>query len=154
MAPQPFPGIYSTPSTALPTESTTNLEDSFCKRSYIDSPDNLSFSGRDNPFQQTLMRLSFQGAFGENMQFLRTQPTKNLVRPAAHTHTRSYDFAFAPPTSFQLFVYLGLFEHRIIGRSRRQCSNITGEAGTLRTHYSNGTTATWAGTGMEPTLRG
>lgn len=72
--------MYSTPSTALPTESTMNFEDSFFRHCCIDSPD--------------------------NQQFLRTQPTKDLAKPqAVHTHTRSYDFAFAAPTSFQYMVY-------------------------------------------------
>lgn len=109
--PQPFPGMHSTPSTALPTESTTNLEDSFCKHSCIDSLDNLSISSRENFFQQTLARPIPRGfcpgALADNMQFLRTQPTKNLVKPpAVHTHTRSYDFAFAPPPSFQYLMYV------------------------------------------------
>ena len=114
MIPQPFPGVHSTPSTAIPTESTTNMdvEDSFCKPSSFDSPDNLNMASKDSMLHQTLHHFDTRFfcpndlSYSENAQFLRTQPTKNIVKPQImHTHNKSYDFAYVNPPS-PMFPYM------------------------------------------------
>lgn len=92
-APQPFPGIHSTPSTALHTESTNmDVEDSWSKPLYFDSPD------AGNGILNSDLSMS------ENPQFLRTLPAKGLLKsPIIHTHTKSYDYALSGDPNMQYF---------------------------------------------------
>lgn len=80
--PRLLPKAYTTPGTILQTESTNmDPEDSWCQPSYLDAS---SFGMYENQYCSQ-----------DNLQFLRTQPVRNLVRQqVVHTHTKSYDIDF------------------------------------------------------------
>ena len=115
--------LQSPPSTALPTESTVNLEleESLSSSGRLEkegTPDHLNLDSRDSFLHQTLQGFNIRSFRPDvqasapmptpslNAHLLRTQPLHYVSeQPPMHAHTQSYDVDYANPTFVTLAPY-------------------------------------------------